>query len=113
MASEHLEQAKLVSWFRKNYDPVHRIYAIPNGGKRSMMAGMAAKVEGLTAGVPDLMIPSLKLFIELKKVKGGALTIQQQDWLDYLNSVGYVAIRCNGFEDAKTNILLLMGMSNN
>ena len=105
MASEHLEQAKLVSWFRKTYHPTHRIFAIPNGGKRSVMAGMAAKVEGLTAGVPDLMIPSLKLFIELKKVKGGVLTNEQKDWMEYLNSVGYTAIRCNGFEDAKANIL--------
>ena len=113
MSSEHLEQAQLVSWFRKNYHPEHRIFAIPNGGKRSMMAAMALKSEGLTIGVPDLMIPSLKLFIELKKTKGGKLSPEQADWLAYLNSVGYTAVRCNGFEDAKILIIAMMNSHDN
>ena len=108
MASEHLEQAMLVSWFRKNYHPEHRIFSIPNGGARSAMSGMAMKAEGLTKGVPDLFIPSIKLFIELKKVKGGKLSVEQKDWLYYLNSIGYIAIECKGFEDAKLAILQLM-----
>ena len=108
MSSEHLEQAMLVSWFRKNYHPTHRIFSIPNGGARSAMNGMSMKAEGLTKGVPDLCIPSIKLFIELKKVKGGKLSVEQKDWLDYLNSVGYIALECKGFEDAKANIISLM-----
>lgn len=108
MASEHLEQATLVSWFRKNYHPQHRIFSIPNGGSRSAMSGMAMKAEGLTKGVPDLFVPSLKLFIELKLVKGGKLSPEQVDWLDYLNSMGYTAVRCNGSEEAKIIILQLM-----
>lgn len=108
MPSEHLEQATLVSWFRKAYHPEHRIFSIPNGGARSAMSGMAMKAEGLTKGVPDLFIPSLKLFIELKKVKSGMLSKEQIDWLDYLNTVGYTAVRCNGAEEAKLIILQLM-----
>jgi len=108
MASEHLEQAHLVSWFRKNYHPEHRIFAIPNGGFRTGMAGMAMKAEGLTKGVPDLFIPSLKLFIELKKVKGGKLSIEQKDWLIYLNEVGYTAVMCSGQEEAKIQIIKII-----
>ena len=35
-------------------------------------------------------------------------SVEQKDWLDYLNSVGYTAIECKGFEDAKLAILQLM-----
>lgn len=106
--SEHLEQAYLVSWFRKTYHPEHRIFSIPNGGVRTHLSGMAMKAEGLTKGVPDLFCPSIKLFIEMKKTKGGKLTKEQFDWLNYLESVGYRAIRCNGFEDAKQKITEIM-----
>ena len=54
--SEHLEQVCLVSWFRKTYPSV-RIFAIPNGGGRSMAQGASLKAEGVTAGLPDLQIP--------------------------------------------------------
>lgn len=105
MKSEHLEQAEFVSWFRKNYHPTHRIFAIPNGGYRGKAQAVALKAEGVTAGVPDLMIPSLKLFIEMKKEKSGKVSPEQKEWLEYLNNNGYEAVICNGFEQAKQYIL--------
>lgn len=100
MQSEHLEQALFVQFMKRSY-PEHRVFAIPNGGMRSKSQAMALKVEGVSAGVPDLFIPSLKLFIEMKKEKGGKVSPEQKDWLEYLNSCGYVALVANGCEEAK------------
>lgn len=34
-APEHIEQVRLVSWFRDNFkEPDYIIFAVPNGGKR-------------------------------------------------------------------------------
>lgn len=105
MNSEHLEQAMFISWFRKNYMPEHRIFAIPNGGYRLKSSAMALKAEGVSAGVPDLFCPSLKLFIEMKKEKGGKLSLEQKDWISYLESIGYTCLIGYGFEDIKTKVL--------
>ena len=106
--SEHLEQVEFVSWFRKNYHPTHRVFAIPHGGLRSKGVAMSLKAEGATAGVPDLMIPSLGVFIEMKKEKGGKVSPEQMEWLDYLTSVGYYTKVCNGCEEAKQFVLSII-----
>lgn len=97
--SEHLEQAEFVSWMRKTY-PEHRIFAIANGGLRSKSVAMSLKVEGVVKGVPDLMVPSLKLFIEMKRTNNSVVSEEQHDWIKYLNSVGYIAKVCYGKDDA-------------
>lgn len=101
--SEHYEQARLVMWFRQTYRPM-RIFAIPNGGLRSKAAAAQLKVEGVSPGVPDLFIPGLKLWIEMKRIRGGRVTKEQKDWIKYLASVGYVCFICSGAEDAKLQI---------
>lgn len=98
--SEHVEQREFVSWFRKTYRPV-RIFAIPNGGKRGKVEAMRLKVEGVSAGVPDLYIPEWKLWIEMKKIKDGKLSPAQKEWRDYLLGIGDNWILGEGFEDAK------------
>ena len=101
--SEHLEQVRLVSWFRRQY-PDTRILAIPNGGIRSASAGANLKAEGVSAGVPDLFVPAWCLWIELKRVTGGAVSPAQKDWIAYLESIGHRVIIGRGFEDAKRQI---------
>jgi hypothetical protein len=101
--SEHLEQVRLVSWFRKTY-PEHRIFAIPNGGGRSMGQGAILKAEGVSAGVPDLFVPSWLLWIEMKRATGGTVSPVQKDWIAYLEGVGHCVIVGRGFEDAKRQI---------
>lgn len=102
--SEHYEQRELVSWFRKTY-PTVRIFSIPNGGQRSIAAAGRLKVEGVSPGVPDLFIPAWKLWIEMKRIKGGSVSAEQKDWIAYLESVGYCAKVCRGAEDAKRQII--------
>lgn len=102
--SEHFEQREFVSWFRKTYPDV-RIFAIPNGGYRGMAAAAKLKVEGVSPGVPDLFIPAWKLWIEMKRIKGGQVSAEQKEWIKYLQSVGYCVKVCKGAEEAKHQVI--------
>lgn len=104
--SEHLEQREFVSWFRKNHPGV-RIFAIPNGGARSIATASRLKAEGVSAGVPDLFIPAWRVWIEMKRAKGGTLSQKQKDWREYLTGCGYVVIVAHGKEEAIRAILAL------
>ena len=101
--SEHLEQVRLVAWFRRSY-PSARIFAIPNGGGRSMAQGASLKAEGVTAGVPDLFVPAWGLWVEMKRSTGGTVSPAQKDWIAYLEGIGHQVIIGRGFEDAKRQI---------
>ena len=102
--SEHMEQVRFVSWFRKTY-PSHWIFAIPNGGNRNRVTAAQMKAEGVMRGVPDLFIPSMRLWVEMKRQKGGTLSPEQKQWRDYVTSHGYLWIRGNGFDDAKRQVI--------
>ncbi len=104
MNSEHVEQRNFVMWFRQNHRGV-KIFAIPNGGYRHRAVAGKLKAEGVSPGVPDLYIPAWKLWIEMKREKGGTLSKDQQNWRDYLIGIGDHWIRGNGCEDAKSKIM--------
>lgn len=104
--SEHLEQVRFVSWFRREYPDV-RIIAIPNGGGRSKAQAGALRAEGVVAGVPDLFIPEMGTWIEMKRQSGGKVSPEQTDWLNYLHRCGYRTAVCKGFEAAKEFVLSL------
>jgi len=104
MESEHLQQVRLVSWFRRTYPGV-RVFAIPNGGHRGASQGAALKAEGVSPGVPDLCIPAWNLWVELKRETGGVVSPVQRDWIAYLESIGHRVIVGHGFENAKRQIL--------
>lgn len=97
--SEHLEQCRFISRFRKKFPGV-RIIAIPNGGWRDIKTAARLKAEGVTKGVPDLFIPEWRFWIEMKRQKGGVASDEQKDWLVYLNSIRYTAVVCRGADDA-------------
>jgi hypothetical protein len=50
--------------------------------------------------VPDLFIPEWGLWVEMKRAKGGKVSKDQKDWLDYLANCGYRVIVCLGKTDA-------------
>jgi hypothetical protein len=102
--TEHYEQRELVRWFRQTWPGV-RIFAIPNGGARSIATASRLKAEGVASGVPDLFIPAWRLWVEMKRSKGGSLSAEQKDWCEYLVSSGYFFIVGKGCEDAKQKIL--------
>jgi hypothetical protein len=101
--TEHEEQRELVRWFRQSWPSV-RIFAIPNGGARSKATAGRLKAEGVASGVPDLFIPAWRLWVEMKRTKGGSLSAEQKDWIAYLESVGFCCIVGKGADDAKRQI---------
>ena len=105
--TEHEEQRELVKWFRQSFDGV-RIFAIPNGGARTITTAAKLKVEGVSAGVPDLYVPAWKLWIEMKRTKGGVVDKAQKDWHEYLTAIGDRVIVCRGADEAKRMIEIEM-----
>ena len=101
--TEHEEQRELVRWFRQTFKGV-RIFAIPNGGARSIVTAGRLKAEGVSAGVPDLFVPAWHLWIEMKRAKGGSLGAEQKDFIKYLESVGFSCIVGKGNQDAQEKI---------
>jgi hypothetical protein len=102
-----VEQRELVQWFRRTYEQV-LIFAIPNGGQRSIATASSLKVEGVVPGIPDLFVPEWLLWIEMKRVKNGKLSPAQVEKIEYLTSVcGHRAIVGLGFDDAREKILAL------
>lgn len=102
--SEHEEQVGFVVWFRARF-PAVLIFSIPNGGKRSIATAKKLKAEGLLAGVPDLFVPEWRLWVEMKRVKGGTLSQEQKEMLAYLEAVGYKVIIAKGAREASKKIL--------
>ena len=102
--SEHIEQVRVVSWFRHQWPSV-RIFAIPNGGGRSMSQGASLKAEGVQAGIPDLFVPAWLLWVEMKRQSGGVVSPIQRDWIEYLQGIGHRVIVGRGFDDARRQIL--------
>jgi hypothetical protein len=106
--SESTEQQALFQWSEYNkakYPELELLFHVPNGGKRNVIEAARLKREGVRAGVPDLILPVARgnyhgLFIEMKANKGKA-TQKQNEWIEKLQAQGYLAVVCNGWEEAK------------
>lgn len=104
LKTEHQEQVEFVSWFRKNRPDI-RILAVPNGGLRNRIVAAKLKAEGVSAGVPDLFIPGYRLWVEMKREKGCAVSSNQKDWINYLSTCGYFCIVAKGCSDAMHKVI--------
>lgn len=102
--TEHEEQREFVQWFRQTY-PGALVFAIPNGGKRGKAEAGRLKAEGVTPGVPDLFIPALGLFIEMKRTQGGSVSAEQKRVMAALELCGYQCAVCKGCDAAKKVVL--------
>ncbi|MNZ64359.1 VRR-NUC domain protein [compost metagenome] len=114
--TEEQDQIALVAWFDRwaPKDLRGRLAAVPNGGHRNKATAGRLKASGVRAGVPDLQLLTPRhgfagLIIELKREKGGALTKEQADWLDWLNAQGFMAVTCKGFDAAQKTIKGYLG----
>ena len=113
--TEHQEQVALVTWFKLQYKQYkYHLFAIPNGSHLAGDARLRAikmsamKAEGLLPGVSDifLMIPKSGwhgMFIEMKS-KTGQLSDNQKEFMGAATLMGYQAVVCYSFEDAKEAI---------
>ena len=103
--SEHVEQREFVQWVRQMTP--HRIFAIPNGGSRGASQGARLKAEGVSAGVPDLYIPALHLWCEMKII-GGKTSPVQRDWHDYLRAIGDPVVVAYSRDEAIDTVTMAM-----
>ena len=111
--TESEEQQALFQWAKlmQNMHPeLELMYHVPNGGKRHIGTARRLKAEGVKSGVPDVCLPVSRgeyhgLYIELKRTKGSTKSDNQEQWIEKLNTQGYCAILCYGWEDASRVIL--------
>lgn len=106
MKSEHQEQTALIKWARRN--GIDLLFSIPNGEHRAQSTANRLKKEGLQPGIPDLFLAVPRgtfhgLFIEMKSLTGKPSKLQME-WLAALTAMGYRAVVCRGFEEAKAEI---------
>jgi VRR-NUC domain len=112
LPTEHATQAALFDWaglMIRAFPELGVLYAIPNGGKRSIGAARYMRREGMRAGVPDVCLPVCRgthgaLYIEHKRPPN-KLTDDQRYWLRTLSTFGNVAIVSFSFEQSRQAIL--------
>ena len=103
--SEHTEQTFFVSRVHELY-PAALLFAVPNGGRRGKAEAARLKDEGVLAGVSDLVLLEarggyLGALIEMKRADGGhGLTPAQSKFLGRARRRGYLAIQCDGADEA-------------
>lgn len=103
--SEAQEQIAFLEWFGWSH-PNILIFHIPNGERRDARTGSKLKKMGVKPGIPDLFIPEMGIWIEMKSEKG-RLTLEQLAMYEYLERVGYKVLVGYGFEDAKKKLMAL------
>ena len=115
---EHDEQVALVNWARFariNGEPVADYMPhIPNGGKRNRFEAYRLKQAGVIPGVSDLFLaypiaPYHGMWIEMKARDNGRMSDEQRDWLERMKAVGYHAVCCRGFDEARVAIERYLG----
>jgi len=109
---ETTEQILFIEWLT-----IHgiKVSASANGGKRNIIEAVKLKRMGVAAGFPDLEINIPRgqyhgLFIEMKRQKGGQLSIKQIEWHRYLREQGYCVEVAKGFEHAKEIMIKYMAL---
>ncbi|MBF0214202.1 MAG: VRR-NUC domain-containing protein [Magnetococcales bacterium] len=117
---EHVEQTHLFQWaaipvVRQQYPELEMMFAIPNGGARTGIAGALMKAEGVKKGVPDILLPVKRgghsgLFVEMKRRKHGVVSEDQNWWIANLEENGFMAVVVKGFDEARTMIEWYLGL---
>ncbi len=105
---ESQAQAAVFQWaelHRNKYPQLRMMFAVPNGGKRSVITASIMKREGVKRGVPDILLLHASngfhgLAIEMKKDKGGVVSPDQKAWISSLTEEGYCARVCHGSFEA-------------
>lgn len=98
-------QSAFFCWMGSKYPKLRPIcFAIPNGGSRHPLEAKNLRLQGVTAGIPDVFIPVAKkshhgLFLEFKS-KNGKLTPLQSQKIDLLRGQGYQVEVCYEFDQA-------------
>lgn len=103
MGGEAAEQARLVAGLRR---AGYFVASIPNGGGRSAAEGANLKVQGLLAGMPDLVVvlPGRTVWIEMK-FGNGRLSEAQLGVHEQLRQLDQQVLVAYSAEDAVAGLL--------
>ena len=115
--TEAQEQTTLFQWaaMMEGRTPELRLlYHCPNGGSRNAIEAARLKAQGVKAGIPDIFLPCARggfhgLYIELKRQKGGRVSIAQKKAIIALRGQGYRVEVCEGWEQARDVIQEYLG----
>ena len=110
--SEDSAQIAIFIWASQNlkkYPELKWLFAVPNGGYRNKATAGKLKAMGLKPGVPDIALmikrgPYSGLWIELK-VKKNKPSPEQIEWINHLQSQGFGAMVCVGFQEARDTLI--------
>ena len=111
--TESQEQIALFEWARLQsgkYPELKLMFAIPNGSFRHKATAGRLKAEGVKAGVPDLCLPVARgcfhgAYFELKRSRGGAVSEEQNAWMNALIEQGYFVCVCRWWMQAAAAIV--------
>ena len=102
---EQPEHIAFVAWFKRNFPDII-IHHSANGEARdsdpilAKIRGKLLQLMGVFPGFYDLFIPEWFLFIEMKPVKGGYLSVNQKYFKEHMERIGYGTFKANGCDDA-------------
>ena len=100
--SEREEQKKVCEYLDKLNIFYYAIPAMVFGKSR-----YTRQPVGYKSGLPDMHIPALNLYIEMKDIKAGKVKEhenKQSEIHEKLREAGQYVFRCEGFEEAKKQI---------
>lgn len=115
---EQISQIKLIDWRNsevKNHPELEWLFSVPNGLPLHPKVAYEATLEGLTAGVSDLLLLCPRahwhgLCLEMKDTVG-VIGPDQKRFLNHHSRQGYCTRVCYSFESARDLIInYLMGM---
>ncbi len=106
--TEHQEQCEVIRFRDKSLDQfpsLKWLHAIPNGQAKTPGQRMKFKREGLTSGVSDLCLPEPRgnfsgLYIELKRRKGGRVSDEQKEFIEFVKGGNYFVRVAEGADEA-------------
>lgn len=116
--TEDEEQKAVLAWAEQNRGrcpALGLLFHIPNGGSRGKAEAGRFKAMGVKKGVPDLFLPAPRdgwhgLWVEMKRLKGGRVEPEQEDWHEKLRAAGYRVEVCRGAEAAIQVIAAYLGI---
>jgi hypothetical protein len=103
--TEAAEQRMVCQWLNAKR---LRYFHVPNGEKRNAITGANLRGLGVKPGVPDLIITTTPpgkfgiaaVALEMKRRKGGSISVEQREWLDHLKSQGWATFVAHGADEA-------------
>ena len=110
--TEAQEQTALFQWvamMEGRIPELRLMHHCPNGGSRNAIEAHNLRLQGVKAGIPDIFLPVARggfhgLYIEMKRRKGGRVSVEQKKMLLALQGQGYKAEVCRGWEEARDTI---------